>query len=238
MSQPARSAVAKVVKRVMNRNMETKFVGRAIVDADFNSSISSAAECYPVTPAVQLGDDDYQRTGDRIRPMWMTIRGKVMLSRAYLSALTVLPTTVRLMVLNQRDLKTNAQVATNADFAHILKDNINVGVARPYAGGNYDNLAPINRDKFQVIADKKYRFTWDDQLNLAGQAAAGTNKAFYFTIRVKVPKTMYFDDVNGANPTNFAPFLCCGCATDDNSGPYTLPPIHVTAQSILYFKDA
>lgn len=227
------------MKRVLNKNMETKFVGRAVVDADFNSSISSTGECYPVTPAVQLGDDDFQRTGDKIRPTTMIIRGKVMLSRTYLTTQAVLPTTVRLMVLKQRDIKTNAQIATSADFGHILKDNINVGVARPYGGGNYDNLAPINKDKFEVIADKKYRFTWDDQLNLASAgAAAGTNKAFYFTIKVKVPKTMYFDDVNGANPTNFAPFLCCGCATDDNSGPYTLPPIHVTAQSILYFKDA
>jgi len=208
------------------------------VDADFNSAISSAAECYAITPAVSQGDDDFQRTGDRIRSMWMTVRGKVMISRAYAAASPVLPTTVRLMILNQRDIKTNALVATRADFGHILKDNINVGVARPYSGGNFDNLAPINKDKFQVIADKRYRFTWDDQLNLAGQAAAGTNKAFYFTVRVKVPKTMYFDDVNGDNPTNFAPFLCCGCATDDNSGAYTLPPIHVTAQSILYFKDA
>lgn len=238
-AKPMVSAVKTIAKSVVNKESETKLVGRAIVDDDFTFDISSAAECYPIVPAVQQGDDDYQRTGDRIRPQWITVRGKIMLSREFTTTQWVPPLTARVMILNQRDLKTNSQVSTRADYAHILKDNINVGVARPYSGGNYDNLAPINRDKFKVIMDRKFRFAWDDQLNLAGQAAAGTNKAFYFTVRVKCPKTLYFDDVNGPNPTNFAPFLCVGAVADDNSGAFTVAtPLRVTAQSILYFKDA
>lgn len=238
-AKPMVSAVRTIAKSVVKKESETKLVGRAVVDADFTSDISSTVECYPIVPIVQQGDDDFNRTGDRIRPQWITVRGKIMLSREFASQQWCPPLTARVIIVEQRDLKTNTLIPTRADFGHLLKDNINIGSARPYSGGNFDNLAPINRDKFKVIMDRKFRFAWDLQTNLANSQGSGTNKAYYFTVRVKCPKTMYFDDVNGANPTNFAPFLCVGCVPDDNSGPFTVAtPLRVTAQSILYFKDA
>lgn len=244
LTKPAAKAVTKVVKRVLNRNIETKHVGVNVVDTSFNSSISAASECYPVIPQVTVGDDGHQRTGDRVKPKYLLVRGHLQYDSGFQGNFAP-PSTVRVMILSQKNIKVGSAVSSSADTDHLLRDNIGVDTARAYTGSNYDNLAPINTDLFQVHMDRKFRMLPQLYTGLGNtqdtntKTLSGTQRTFYFTKRIKCPANLTFDDGNGTWPNNFAPFVCLGAVCDDGAGPFSISrPYHLTVQSILYYTDA
>lgn len=247
LSRPATTAVAKVVKRVMTRTAETKYVS-AQQDLSFNSTISSSGECYPLCPAVPQGVDDYQRVGDKIRGKYLIIRGKLQYNNAFLDTAGtqfIPPSTCRLMILSQNNIKVSGDVSTRADVAHLLKDNVGTGSARPYSGGQYDNLAPINRDLFKVHKDLKIKLNWiNHQVVLTDPGVSishdvGNDRTKYFYCKIPINRVMKFDDGTGNFPNSFAPFLCFGGVCDDGSAAWTAStPYRVTFTSTLYFQDA
>lgn len=237
-------AIRNVVKSVIRKEAETKLVSTR-QDQSFNSSISGAGECYPVMPGISQGTDDYQRIGDKVRGRWLYIKGHLQYNAAYLNTPGannyVPPSTVRLMILSQKNIKSNAQLGTpGVDVVHLLKDNVGTGVGRAYVGAMTDNLAPINRDLFKVHMDRKVK------MNAIYQSSDGSGtgswigqRAYYFTCRIKLPATLYFDDTNGDNPNNFAPFFCMGSVLEDGSSPFSVQtPYRVTFLSTAYYEDA
>lgn len=248
LSKPAATAVSKVVKRVMSRGTETKYVSSQ-QDLSFNSTISSAAEAYPLCPAVPQGTDDYQRIGDKIKGKYLIIKGKVQYNTGFLDTAGtqfIPPSTCRVMILSQNNVKTSGDVlAGRVDVAHLLKDNVGTGAARPYSGTQYDNLAPINKDLFKVHMDKKIRLNWiNHQIVVTDPGVSishdvGNDRTKYFYCKIKLNKSMKFDDGTGNFPNAFAPFLCFGGVCDDGSSPWTAStPYRVTFSSTLYFQDA
>lgn len=244
LTKPAAKAVKKVVKRVLDSNMETKHVGVNAVDAAFNSSIGAASECYPVIPQVTVGDDGHQRTGDRVKPKYLIVRGQLQYDHAFQGNFAP-PSTCRVLILSQKNIKVGSDVSSRADISHLLRDNIGVDTARAYTGTMYDNLAPINTDLFQVHMDRKFRLVPQLYTGLGNSSdtntktLSGTQRTYTFTKRIKCPANLTFDDGNGTWPNNFAPFVCMGAVTDDGSGAFSLnTPYHLTVQSILYFTDA
>jgi len=237
-------AVAQIAKAAVRKEAEDKFVS-VNMSQQFNSSISSASECYPLCPQVPKGTDDFQRIGDKIRGKYLYIKGFAQFHYDPAANLPVIPpATLRVMILSQKNIKVQSEVQSRADVAHLLKDNTATGTARAYTGGIYDNLAPINKDLFKVHMDKKIRFNWQ---NLQGNSGGvpnvewqtGNNLTRYFTCRIKAPATMTFDDGNVDSPNNFAPFICVGAVNDDGTSPWTLStPWLVTAQSVLYYEDS
>lgn len=246
LSRPATTAVAKVVKRVMARTAETKYVS-AQQDLSFNSTISSSGECYPLCPPVPQGVDDYQRIGDKIRGKYLIIRGKVQYNNSFLDTSAtqfIPPSTCRLMILSQNNIKVSSDVSTRADVGHLLKDNVATGVARQYTGGQYDNLAPINRDLFKVHKDMKIKLNWiNHQIVLTDPGVSishdvGNDRTKYFYCKIPINRVMKFDDGVGNFPNSFAPFLCFGGVCDDGSSAWTAStPYRVTFTSTLYFQD-
>lgn len=242
LSKPAVKAVKKIARAVVRKEAETKFVS-VRQDLSFNSSISSAGECYAIMPAIPQGTDDYQRIGDKVRGRTLYLKGHIQYNASFIDTTGinnyVPPSTVRVLVLSQKNIKTNSQIATTADVAHLLKDNVATGVGRSYTGGMTDNLAPINKDIFKVHMDKKIK------MKVVYQNSDGTGSSgwvglptVYFTCRIKLPATLYFDDTNGDNPNNFAPFFCLGSVLDDGSSPFAVQqPYRVTWLSTAYFDD-
>lgn len=153
------------------------------------------------------------------------------------------PSTCRVMVLSQKNIKVGSDVSSRADVAHLLKDNVGSGTARQYTGSIVDNIAPINKDLFNVHMDKKCKLSWVARTdggtgNLQG-FSAGTQTTQYFTCRIKMPSQTTFDNGNGSWPNNFAPFICMGAVQDDNSGAFTVAtPFRLTWLSTAYFTDA
>lgn len=245
-SKPAAKAVRAIAKAVVKRENEDKFVSSQ-GSVLFNSSISSSSECYPVIPQITEGTGDFQRIGDKVRGKYLYVKGYVQLDQNYLNSSSgsayIPPFTTRLMILSQKNIKVGGDVSSRADVAHLLKDNVGTGTARPYNGGVLDNLAPINKDLFRVHLDKKMRFSWVQRgdLSNAGDTGygVGQERTKYFTCRIKLPATMTFDDGNLNWPNNVAPFLCFGAVYDDGtSASFVATPFRVGWISTAYFEDA
>jgi hypothetical protein len=215
------------------------------VDAAFNSSISAASECYPLMPSVVAGDNGNNRDGDRIKPKYLVIRGHLQYDNTVGFDNFIPPSTVRVMILTQRNIKVSSDVSSRADVSHLLKDNVSTDVGRAYTGGAFDNLAPINKDLFKVYMDKKFKMKAQLYTGLGNttdtntKTLSGTQPTITFTKKIKCPANLYFDDGNGNTPNNFAPFVCMGAVCDDNASPWSAnTPYRLVVQSILYFTDA
>lgn len=248
LSQPAKKAVAKIAKSVVRREAEDKYVSVSGTQR-FNSAITSSGECYPLIPQVAQGTDDCNRVGDKIRGKYLYITGMLQLDNSYLNTLGantyIPPFTGRVMILSQKNVKVGNEVPTRIDVAHLLKDNVATGVARPYNSTIWDNVAPINKDLFRVHMDRKIKFNWVNHYYYAGGGnaiealASGNDRTKYFRCRIKVPATLTFDNGNLDYPNNFAPFLCFGAVNDDGTSAYSIgAPFKVTWLSTLYFEDS
>lgn len=231
--------LTKLVRRIANRGVEVKHVGQNVVDADFNSTITAAAEAYPIIPAVTEGTDGHQRIGDKIKPKYLLVKGKLHYALS-MAGNYIPPSTVRVMILSQKNVKTRSQMGT-VDTDHLLKDNIGTDVARGYSGSPFDNLAPINKDLFTVHMDKKFKMRAQIEKELGNSNTVlgyATQRTMTFTKKIKCPASLNFDDGNGNYPNNFCPFVVVGGVNDDSTSAWSLTtPYHVTVQSELYFVD-
>lgn len=242
----AQSISAGEVRRQLVRYAEKKLAG-VNLDLSFNSTIGSSSECYPLLPTITEGTAGNQRIGNKIRPKYLIVKGKIQYNNSFLDTAGtqfIPPCTVRAMILTQKSVRYSGAVSTDVDVSHLLKDNIGTDVARSYSGTQYDNLAPINTELFNVIMDKKIKFNWiNHQVVLTDPGVSishdsGNDRTKYFYCKVPVPANLYFDDGSGNYPNNFAPFFCFGSVMDDGSSPWTAStPYHVTIQSALYYTD-
>lgn len=238
----------KVAKATVHKEAEDKFISYS-GSALFNSTITAASECYAMVPQITVGDTDYQRTGVKVRGKYLYIKGYVQLDKDYLDMANnggnqwIPPATCRIMILSQKNIRVGSEVGTRVDTAHLLKDNVGTGSARPYSGGAFDNIAPINKQLFRVHLDKKVKFSWVGRSDTGNGTlegyAVGQERTKYFECRIKVPATLTWDNGNGDWPNNFAPFLCFGSVNDDGSLPYSVgTPWRVSWLSTLYYEDS
>jgi len=244
-STKVKKAITTIAKKVIEKKSELKLAGQQVVNDAFNSTISASSECYRVLPDVSPGTAANNRIGDKIRPKYLIIKGKLAYDTSVINPGSYIPmNTVRVMILSQRSLNLSTDVGSRADVSHLLRDNINTDVARAYTGSMFDNLAPINKDLFKVHMDKKFKmkailFTELGNASDTGTKwLAGTQSTHYFQIKIKCPATLNFDDGNANTPNNFAPFVCLGAVSDGNEGAFTATtPYRLTVLSSLYFYD-
>lgn len=242
LGKPIAKAVRRIAKRAVASATEVKHSGLQVVNAGFNSTISGANECYNVLPPIAEGTAGNERSGDRVRPKYLVVKGHLMYDTEVAGAGSYIPpSTVRLLVLTQNNIKC-ANDLSRVDTNRLLKDNVGTDAGRAYTATMFDNLAPINKDLFKVIADKKIKMKAIIAKELGNNNTvtwADTNRTYSFSIKIKCPAQLKFDDDNGNYANNFAPFLCMGSVLDDNSAPWTAStPYRLTALSELYFTDA
>lgn len=235
-----------IAKDVVRREADDKYVSSqgAVL---FNSSITAPSECYPVIPQISKGDDDFQRIGEKVRGKYLYVKGYLQYNLNYLEFAVgnqyLPPVTARVMILSQKNVKVGGEVSSRIDVAHLLKDNVGTGTARPYNGGILDNLAPINKNLFHVYMDKKIKLNWvqrGDQTNTGDTGfGVGNDHTKYFTCKIKLPASLTFDNGNGDWPNNFAPFLCFGAVNDDGSTKYSVgTPFRLGWISTAYYEDS
>lgn len=229
-----------IIRRVVNRDVEVKHVGQRVVDSAFNSTISASTECYRLLPDVTVGTAGHQRIGDRIRPKYLIVKGKLMYDIG-MQGNYIPPSTVRLLILSQKNIKTSASLSSSVDVDHLLKDNIGTDVARPFNGTSFDTLAPINKELFTVHMDKLVPMRAQIEKQMGNDNTVlgyASQRTYTWTAKLKCPSWLTFDDGNINCPNNFAPFFCMGAVSDDNSGAFSVnTPYRATIQSELYFTD-
>jgi len=245
------ATMRRIAKEVIHQEAEDKFAAFTS-NTTHNSTISSPAECYPLVPAIEVGDRDNQRIGDKIRGKYLYVKGFIQYDRTYLdvvgtSSQYIPPATIRVMVLSQKNIKVATEVPTRASVQYLLKDNVGTGIARSYSASAFDNLAPINKDLFRVHMDKKIKFNWVNKILNSSSGVdtrtdiltPGNDRTKYFSCRIKCARTLTFDDQNGSYPNTLAPFVCMGAVCDDGTAPYTLgQPYKMTILSTLYYEDS
>lgn len=243
-----RKAVRQIAKEVIRREAEDKYASISNTQS-FNQRIGSSAEAYSLCPVISNGTGDYQRVGDKIRGKYLYVKGMVQIDQNFMTTLTngyMPPSTVRIMILSQKNIACGNEVSTRFDSNHLLKENVPAGggTGHPYYGAITDNLVPINKDLFTVHMDRKIRFNYQTLQAFSGGVPSeawqsGNDRTKYFYCRIKAPSTLYFDDGNGDQPNKFAPFLICGGVNDDGTPAWTAgTPYKVTWVSTLYYEDA
>lgn len=236
-----KASVLTMVKKLISRNIEKKRIGNRVVsDLTFNNTISSSSECYPIIPQIAEGFAGNERVGNKIKPKSLIVRGQVQWDAETIAGYYAPPSTVRCMILSQKTIKVGSAVSASADVSHLLKDNVGTHVARSYTGTRYDNFAPINTDLFRVHMDKKFKMNWayTGDIGVAG-ATAGNTRTASFSVRIKTPEFLTFDDGNGDWVNNFAPFFCFGAVNDDGTATFSVQtPWRVSVLSVLDYEDA
>lgn len=241
LSAPTRRAVAQVAKRAIH--VEGKHASGVVVDANFNSSISAASECYCVVPQVSEGQANWQRNGTKVSNGYIYIKGTIQYDPVGMvpDDAQLTPTTVRLMVLEQKNQKDATLIGSRTSWDQLLDPRLGTENAVAYSGTFPSNESAINKKLFRVFADKKFRFNWDYQGNFGSAgAAAGSNLTKHFTIKIKCPASLGYDPSVSSNlPVNFAPFLCLGYTYDTSVAPdFLSAAFKVRVLSTMYFKDA
>lgn len=238
MAKKSRPSLAKVVKKIIDRRAETKFVTTATQDNVLHNSSITGADCYRCIPIVNQGDGESQRIGDKIRPKALYVRGQLGVQDLEDNK----PLLIRVLVLQLKGSRywpAAASQWTAGAFAALLKINGEAGPENAtYNGLPRDNFYPVNRDVFDVLGERFIKL--NTQLSTSVEAATPGTLAKTFNIKLKgVPKILHYGSDANQYPENFAPFLSVGFAyMDGTPAPVVDQPLCVQASAHLYYTDA
>lgn len=230
----AKVATVGIVKRMLGKTMETKFVTRNLETNVSHNSQISAPDMLPIVPTMAQGTDDYQRVGDTIRPTKLNIRGIISMDRTFISSNQVL--LVRVLILEPRDAKTYAvSVPQYPNYAlNLLKPNLQTGTPTlPFVGNTVELDYKPNLELFKVLYDKVFKIA-----PTADGVEQNPNSVIRWSKNLKLPKVLNYTD--GSNlPVNYNPFFCLGYVYADGTGPDVVNTKIITqTDATLYYKDA
>lgn len=237
-SKPLRRAMTAVAKSVISRRAEDKAIGIMVEDNILHNSPIGPADCEPVIPEVSQGTTARDRTGDRLTPKALHVKGIVSLNtvgvpngRSDIYA--------RVMILAQKDIKTGGQVLSGSiNTGSLLKPGFGgSAIEQPFAGDTQDLLKPINTDLFRVYMDKTFKLSQVSEGAIEQNGTYSARWAYTFT-KKNLPASLTYDEGNVDWANNFAPFLCVGYAYSDGTAPDTVATkVMSTCYSELKFED-
>jgi len=238
-SKPVAAAIAKEVKKDINKFTETKY-NSIIGSAAYNNSIGSA-DAYPLLPPIAQGNDDFERVGSKITPVYLRVKIALQPRDASLYLNQALPPiSVRVLILQQKDVRLSTQLPAAFSYNALLDDRVGTSTARQYTGdfSKLDNLAQINKDLFHVYYDKKVKFHGENTSGNTGAVMTMLDRARYLYATIKLPKLFYDSYTSTTYPTNAAPFISFGFVHEGATAPSVIAtPLQVNWISTLYYKD-
>jgi len=196
-----------------------------------NAPISDA-DVVPIVQSIPEGTSSLTRLGDRIKPKSLKVRGVVGLNPDYNP--NNKPMIVSVYILAAKDKKTNSLVTAGAGLADLLKPNIGGTEQVPWDGTTLRSTYPVNTDKFRVYMAKQFRLA-------PGSLGGGTREFDFFKWKYTfkdLPASLTFDEANGDDANNFAPFLAIGWCYTDGSATDVTPRLTSNCSSILSYEDA
>lgn len=235
-----KAGVLAVVRRLLDRNTEDKYVGSQVEYNVLHNSAISANDCEPVIMEIEpvdstTGSTARQRIGNKIKPKALKVKGVIALDADYLN--TQKDIYARVIIATQKDVKVGSSVlGGGVDASHLLRAGFGGGADEvQFNGYTMDLNYPVNTDKFRVYMDKVFKLSGCDVDG--NEAIQRYSHRFAYTFK-KLPATLSFDDGNGDWPNNFAPFIAVGYCYSDGTSPDTVSTkLTHTCYSQLQFED-
>lgn len=228
-----KAAVLRVVRGLISKNMENKQRGFILEQNVVHNAPITDADVVPIIGSITEGNSSLERDGDKIKPKSLVVRGVISTNPAYNPDNK--PMFVHIYILTAKDRKTNALVQAGVGMSDFLKPNIGGTTQVAFDGSTQRGMYPVNSEKFKVY--------YQTRLLLApGSAGAGTREFEALRWRYvfkSLPASLTFDEANGDDPNNFAPFLVIGYTYADGTVGETLQTRVISnAFSQLTFEDA
>jgi len=220
---------------MLHQNTENKEVGLRVEPNVVHNSAITNADLVRILPKITSGVDGSSRLGDRVKPLSLKVKGIVSINENP----NTNPFYVRVMMLSQKDVKTSSGIGVGTDPDHLLRCAIPGASEIPFSGNRQELNYPVNDNKFRVYFDKQYLIAPVSTVGLsAGNSAQFSQFKFAKTIK-GLPAHLSFDEGNGDDANNFAPFLAIGYAYADGTAPdVTVTRISTEIYSKLTYEDA
>lgn len=249
MKKPGRLDLYKIVKNVLNRNVETEITSHTLALTAFNSGIDNSGDVLRLMPTVPQSVDDGSRKGSIIMAKSLNVRGHLQLN-SYDSVNTGTGTFtsncrigVRLMVVTPKRYPNYSQSSTNALLwlPNLLRNGVST---QGFTGTVQDLYLPLNLDEVTVHWDQTFDLQ-SETIQSGGGATLvpvviSADKSYaFFNLNVKCKdRKIHFLDAS-SEPTDFGPVLLMGYAHMDNSAPDVLQTrVSMSYVSTLKFTDA
>lgn len=227
-------AFACKVKKIVDKQTETKVATYYSNVTAFNQQVNSSGDCLRLIPQVSQGTAQGQRIGLQIKAKSLNIRGVLTftLSQTTLANLRI---GVRMMIFRCKRFSDWQQ--TQSDFAssytRLLEGSVN-GMNGDLSNWN----APANNDYFSVVKDK--RFIMSLSYGTSPQNVASAVKYYNFNIPYSKKTLTYDENYSSTDPVNFAYVMVLGYTKLDGSTPDSALTTYLTNQYVttLKYEDA
>jgi len=219
---------------MIGKEAENKSRGFILEQNVVHNSAIADADVVPIVGSIPEGTASTERLGDRIKPKSLTVRGIISTNPDYNP--NNKPMLVSVYILACKDKKTNS-LLSGAGMADFLKPNIGGTEQVSFDGSTLRSTFPVNTEKFRVYYSKKL-------LLAPGSAGAGTREyecltwSHTFTDK-QLPASLTYDEGNGDDANNFAPFMVIGYSYADGTVGETLQSRVISnAFAQLTYEDA
>lgn len=246
MKDAAKAQVISLMRKMISRSEETKYVGTVCTpktNIPANITLNSMWDVLPPLPEVTDATTGHGRLGDRVTPKGLILRGYVGIDSNEARSLTP---EVHVMVVSHKSKKSYAalEAGTNAGKLEILSNLYDTGDGNAigFDGTVPPTLFPYNKKSVNVLAHKRFKLASSYGATANEHSADDTKRWARFEFKLSCPKVFIYDnDLDAAQPTNFAPELIVGFTYPDDTPPEVntnKAPVVVYAASQLYYDDA
>ena len=245
--------IKQYVKKEIHKNIENKFDSRTVNPVQIPAFIgdnNTAGNIFPIFPTIQQGVTSHNRTGNKITPKSMIIKGYITLDMTDNTA-DYDRICVRLVAGFAKRYPLAADMLSDIagnpgnNWTNELIDYGDGGKV-PFDGTLRALQSPINRECFTV---KKQVFMKLSRPRFNNQLLSGSdtyrysgNSTRFFTMKIACPKTIIYKD-NDGQPNNFSPVLCAGYTLLNGANPgvpsaLSFKPVTISFTTRLSYEDA
>lgn len=240
-----------VAKKVLNRTIETKQSYLEPTGANFNTQVSQnfpilpnivQTNMYQLCPTISLGTDSQSRTGNKIKPKGLYVKGHIYGDWANIVGNNSSFQTIYVRIMAISDKQNNVDSLAYGQFATSKDLLLNKGASSTnFIFNDQTSLyRPINTNRFTVYFDKVIKLSMYSA-NLGTALIDQQYGLRRFSFKIPMKEEWKFDDTNG-RPSNIAmPNLVIGYCPGDNrniTNGATTSFIKCTYYTDFYYQDA
>lgn len=241
----------KVAKKVMNRSVETKQSYLEPTSAGFNTQASqnfsvlpniTQTSMYQLCPTVSLGTDSQSRTGNKLTPKGLYVKGHIYGDWANIVGNNSSFQTIYVRIMAISDKQNNVDSLAYGQFGTSKDVLLNKGAtATNFIFNDQTSLyRPINTNRFTVYYDKVIKLSMYSA-NLGTALIDQQYGLRRFGFKIPMREVWKFDDSN-SRPSNISmPNLVIGYCPADNrniTAGATTSFVKCTYYTDFYYKDA